>query len=87
MWGAGIHTSQLLSLTKLSERQIGFVFDNDPKKQGQKICNVIVSGLDEKNIKNKVDCIIISSRAFENEIFQQLKFLKDYGIEIVKLYS
>ena len=87
LWAAGIHTSQLLSLTKLSDKNIALIFDNDPKKQGQDLCNVKVTGLDPENVKNKVDCIIISSRAFEKEIYEQIKFLETYGIEIVKIYS
>lgn len=86
LWGAGIHTSQLLSLTKLQNIQIGYIFDNDAKKHGQSLCNVTVSGLEE-NTKNQVDCIIISSRAFEKEIYEQIKFLEVFGIEILRIYE
>ena len=87
LWGAGIHTSQLLSLTKLSDKNISLIFDNDPKKHGQNLCNVKISGLELDNIQNKVNCVIISSRAFEKVIYEQIKFLENYGIEVVKIYS
>ena len=86
LWGAGIHTSQLLSLTKLQSIKIGYIFDNDPKKHGSKLCNVTVRGLKE-DIKTQVDCIIISSRAYENEIYEQIKFLEIFGIEILRIYE
>jgi SAM-dependent methyltransferase len=40
LWAAGIHTSQLLSLTRLSETSVGHIFDNDLKKHGQELCNI-----------------------------------------------
>lgn len=87
LWGAGIHTSQLLSLTKLTDSIIGFVFDSDPKKYGQSICNVTVCEFELENVKKNVECVIISSRAFEREIYEQIKYLEQYGIAVVKIYS
>lgn len=86
LWAAGIHTSQLLSLTGLSKTSIGFIFDSDSKKQGQILCNIVVRGLEQDDI-SKIECVIISSRAFEKEIYEQIKYLELYGIQIVKLYS
>lgn len=86
LWGAGIHTSQLLSLTKLKNIKIGYIFDNDQKKHGSSLHDVIVSGLSE-NIENHVDCIIISSRAYEREIYAQIKFLENFGVEILRIYE
>jgi hypothetical protein len=36
---------------------------------------------------SNIECVIISSRAFEKEIYEQIKYLEEHGIEIVKLYS
>lgn len=88
LWGAGIHTSQLLSLTGLSSKSISYIFDNDTKKHGKRIGGVEIIGLrNPENISDFVDSIIISSKAFENEIYDQIKFLKKYGIAIYKLYN
>ena len=73
-----------MSLTNLSEKNIASIFDNDPKKQGKDICNVKVTGLDTSAVKAEANCIIISSRAFQKEIYAQIKFLEAEGIEVVK---
>ncbi len=89
LWGAGIHTSQLLSETKLKNAKIHCIFDNDPKKTGHDISGIPIEIL-PKNVaemSKNVDAILISSEASEDEIYQQIKFLSDNGIRIYRLYS
>jgi 2-polyprenyl-3-methyl-5-hydroxy-6-metoxy-1,4-benzoquinol methylase len=88
IWGAGIHTSELLSSTSLAEEKIACIFDNDPKKQGNLLNGVQVVPLGKpEEVRKMIDGIIISSLAFENEIYNQIKYLQDYGINIYKLYD
>ncbi len=89
IWGAGIHTSQLLSITKLTENKIKCIYDNDTKKHGKFILNIIVKDLEKspEKTKKEIETIIISSRAFENEIYKQISYLEEYGIKIYKLYN
>jgi len=88
IWGAGIHTSQLLSLTAISKDRIARIFDSDPKKHGKLLNGIRVAPLNEpEEIKKMIDGIIISSFAFENEIYKQIEFLRNYGITIYKLYN
>lgn len=88
IWGAGIHTSQLLSLTSLSNHDIACVFDNDTKKHGERINGIEIIALGQpEEVKKTVDAIIISSKASENEIYNQIKYLINYGVNIYKLYE
>ena len=88
IWGAGIHTSQLLSMTTLSGEPVAWVFDNDPKKHGKRINGVEIIGLTRpENVAELVDAIVISSKASETEIYNQIKYLQEYGISVYKLYD
>lgn len=88
IWGAGIHTAQLLSLINLSNDNLACIFDSDPKKHGKLLDGVQVIPLGKpEEVKAMLDGIIISSCAFENEIYDQIKYLQNYGINIYKLYD
>lgn len=88
IWGAGIHTSQLLSLTTLSNEPIACVFDNDAKKHGKYINGVEIVGFDKpEKVAELVDSILISSKASETEIFNQIKYFQEYGVNVYKLYD
>ncbi|RJP85539.1 MAG: methyltransferase domain-containing protein [Desulfobacteraceae bacterium] len=88
IWAAGLHTSQLLSMTTLSNEPIVCVFDNDPKKHGKRINGVEIIGyVDPESTAKLVDAIVISSKASENEIYNQIEHLQKYGISVYKLYD
>lgn len=88
IWAAGIHTSQLLSMTTLSNESIACVFENDPKKHGKYINGIEIIGFtDPESAAKLVDAIVISSKAAENEIYNKIKYLQEYGISIYKLYD
>jgi 2-polyprenyl-3-methyl-5-hydroxy-6-metoxy-1,4-benzoquinol methylase len=88
IWAAGIHTSQLLSMTSLSNEPIACVFDNDPKKHGKRINGIEIKGFTgPESAAELVDAVVISSKAFESEIYEQIKYLQEYGIRVYKLYD
>lgn len=88
IWAAGIHTSQLLSITTLSNEPIACVFDNDRKKHGKWINGIEIIGFaGPESATELVDVIVISSKASESEIYEQIKYLRDYGIRVYKLYD
>lgn len=88
LWGAGIHTGQLLSETVLKNAKINCIFDNDPKKAGNMLHGVeIRSFLSAIDAKKDIDAILISSEASEDEIYKQLNYLENYGILIHQLYK
>ncbi len=89
LWGGGIHTSQLLSLTALSRAKIAHIYDNDPKKIGNNIANIPIVGFsgDAELERQAIDAIIISSCASEQYIYRQISFLEKSGIRVHRLYS
>ena len=88
LWGAGIHTSQLLSETSLGNANINCIFDNDPKKAGKRLMGHIIKTFPEsiEDIKSEIDAILISSEASETIIYEQLSYLEKQGIKIYCLY-
>jgi len=87
LWGAGIHTSQIVANTNLLERcEVHGLTDTSPLKwglqQGEWIC------LDPASIDWQVgDAVLISSYASEKEIFDSLSWLRDKGVETLRLHN
>lgn len=88
VWGGGIHTSQLFSETSLGQSEIACIFDNDPKKHGSRLFGHNIEEFcgEPDEIKKKIDSILISSEASEDIIYNQIKYLQNYGIKIYRLY-
>jgi hypothetical protein len=86
IYGAGIHTRYLLNLFELSEN-VTAIIDTDPQKKGNKFLRWMIS--DESLLEEGViDVVIISSKRFEDEIYQQIaKYTINPGIEIHCCYS
>lgn len=89
VWGAGIHTSQLLSDTVLGSVPLKCIYDNDPKKIGHALNGIPIKTFPTSPVEAKaaVDAILISSLASEDEIFKQLAPLRLHGIQIYRLYA
>lgn len=87
VWGAGIHTSKLDFHTKLFDNfKIFGIIDSDPQKHGLIFFDLTV--LDPKTINFiSGDQIIISSLTGENEIYDSISYLKNNGVNILKLYE
>src|SRR3972149_297094 len=88
IWCAGTLTAMLLAQTKLLEADIVAIFDNDPKKDGQKMSNipVIKPKLVVETFKDKIEAIIIGSRSSQEEIYHSINFLDKSDIKIYKLF-
>jgi len=88
LWGAGIHSSQLLANTDLGEFfEISGLFDSSPNKWGKQIGAYNCFSADQVELKAG-DTILISSYASESQIYVQLQ--KKYagtGVNIRKLYG
>ena len=89
IWGAGIHTSQLLSETLLKEANLACIYDNDPKKFGKRLFEIGVERFPPTaaDAAKDIDAILISSEGSEDEIYQQLKGLEQQGIKVYRLYA
>ena len=86
IWGAGIHTSQLLANTDLkSYLQIKGLLDSSPTKWGKNLGNMICYSPDNVDIK-KGDVILISSYASEQEIYDCLEECRKKGVIVQRLY-
>lgn len=87
IWGAGIHTSQLLANTDLKRYfHIQGLLDSSPTKWGVNLGNIACQSPDNISLK-KGDTILISSYASEQEIYDNLKSFQEKGIDIVKIYG
>jgi len=85
IYGAGIHTSQLLAYTDIKETfNIIGLLDSSSTKWGKNIGKYNCYNINEINI-NENDIFLISSYASENEIFKFL--VKNYNNKIVRLYG
>jgi SAM-dependent methyltransferase len=87
IYGAGFHTAQMFQYVIDKEKfNIMGLIDMDEKKEGKVFFGYETYSANK--IKNlDIDALIISSYAFQEEIYQYLKPLEEDGVEIVKLYS
>ena len=87
IWGAGIHTSQLLASTALrSYLSIKGLLDSSPTKWGKKLGTFTCLRPDDVVLR-KGDVIIISSYASEGEIYEGLKEYRRRGVVVKRLYG
>ena len=89
IWGAGTITAQLFANTKISQCNISFIFDNNSKKNSQKMANIIIKTPKYKNgqlIVEDIDAIIIGSWSSQTEIYENL-LNSTSGLDIIKLFK
>ena len=90
IWAGGTLTAQLLAQTNLLNVNVINIFDNDPKKIDTKMGGVMIAKpqlLPKHFLDKNIEAIIIGSWSSQEEIFQSLRFLEEYGISIVKLFD
>ncbi len=84
IYGAGGHTRILLENCSFNNVNLMGIFDKNKDLIGQKLLNCTI--FDSRNIKNhEVDAIIISSKTYENEIFEELSEFVEPN-KLVKLH-
>lgn len=86
VYGTGSHTSKLLGMTSLAEKNIVKYYDSDWKKEGLSILGKPITRFDKKDIESGlVDTILISTFASEKVI---KAFIEDQGLDvtIITLY-
>lgn len=92
LWGAGGHTIKLLNVleaVKFPVNKIKAIVDSDPQKCGKSFQGIPVI-LKENFFKFKLsskDNIIISSRGYEYEIYQEILSVLGDEINIIRLYD
>ena len=87
IWGAGIHTSQLLANTRLLEQyHIKGLVDSSSLKWGLRQGDWLCQAPDSIHWQNG-DTIIISSYASEKEIYDALGTLRERGVSTLRLHD
>ena len=84
IWGTGAQTLRLLANTNLSKTNIIAFVDSNPKYQRNKLNNVPV--LSPEELKNYRETILISTRAYQNEIEYQIRGTLKLKNKIIKLF-
>ncbi len=86
IWGAGIHTSQLLARTNLSDRALRFIVDSDRQKVGRRMAGLDVH--DPSRIEEEgIDAVLISTLGSESAVYESTKRLRERGIDVIRLYG
>ncbi len=86
IYGAGLNTLDLDQIFPLSRLRLEAAFDADPRKQGREILGLKIHPPEEVG-KWQGRYLIVSSYAFQEQICQQLDFLRERGVELVTLYD
>lgn len=85
IWGVGTHTRRLLANGMLAEAEISAFVDSSPKFQGEALQGIpIISPVDLRGRKER---IMISSYAFQDEIYRQIRHELALNNEIILLYD
>lgn len=86
IYGVGGHTDILLKfIDENNKSKIIGLIDKDKSKIGQTLYGYKVYSLEE--VKDKVEAIIISSDVYQETIYERISYLKEYGIDIIKIYN
>ncbi|NFA41667.1 methyltransferase domain-containing protein [Clostridium botulinum] len=87
IYGAGFHTAQMFQyVMDKNEFNVSGLIDKNKNKEGKEFFGYQTFNAEDCGNLGKGDVIIISSYAFQNEIFNYLEPLKKKGVEIIKLY-
>lgn len=87
LWGAGIHTSQIVANTNLiTECTIAGLTDTSNLKWGLRQGDWLCQAPDSIDWQQG-DCVLISSYASEKEIFDALQWLRDKDVTTLRLHN
>ncbi|AUC87640.1 methyltransferase type 11 [Alteromonas sp. MB-3u-76] len=87
LWGAGIHTTQLLANTNLlKSKAVNDIVDSSKLKWGIKQGDWVCKNPNHIDWQEG-DAVIISSYASEQEIFDSLQWLRDKGVKTLRLHN
>lgn len=87
VWGAGARGISLLCGLGLEPSSISCVVDSDPNKHGRylPVLHLPVSPLEQLK-EQPVDCVLVTSYTYFDEIVGQLEWFKESGGTIIKIY-
>lgn len=86
LYGGGAHTTTLLESTDLDQMEIVGIVDRNPESHGQILLGHRIDSPEQIQSLSP-DIIVISSNAYQDEIYDNLLDMQLTGVELVKLYS
>ena len=84
VWGTGAQTLRLLVNSSLKEAKIAAFVDSNPKYQGKLLNGIPV--ISPESLRSRTEPILISTRAYQNEIEMQIKNILRLHNKVIKLY-
>lgn len=84
VWGTGAQTLRLLVNSSLKEAKITAFVDSNPKYQGKLLNGIPV--IAPESLRSETAPILISTRAYQNEIEKQIKNTLGLNNKVIKLY-
>jgi SAM-dependent methyltransferase len=84
IWGTGTQTLRLLASSRIREARIIAFVDSNPKFHGKTLNGITI--IPPESLNSMTESILISSRAYQNEIEQQIRNVLQLSNEIIKLY-
>lgn len=84
IWGTGAQTLRLLANSRLCDAKIAAFVDSNPKYQDKMMNGVPV--ISPNSLIGRKESILISTRAYQNEIEMQIRNVLKLENEIIKLY-
>jgi SAM-dependent methyltransferase len=72
VWGAGSHTSRLLGMSNLRNKNIIKFYDNDSQKQKHMLLNKPITPFLQEDLDKNIDNILISTHSGEESIMKYL---------------
>jgi 2-polyprenyl-3-methyl-5-hydroxy-6-metoxy-1,4-benzoquinol methylase len=85
LFGAGPHTMDLLECLRVGYVPWVLIFDNNPNKTGKTMCGIPIA-LPTAATFAELDCVLISSAEFEDEMVAQTRQLAGPQVEILTIY-
>jgi SAM-dependent methyltransferase len=87
IYGGGVHTSQLLNNTVDLTHRVKCIIDTNPQKHGLDINGIKICGIEALDLNDKNSAIVISSKAYEDEIYDFLINHMKVGSKVIRLYK
>ncbi len=85
VWGVGTHTQRLLATSRLANANIIAFVDSNPNYQGKQLNNVPI--IHPERLVGTSEPILISSKIFQSEIVDQIRFELKLKSNIFTLYE
>lgn len=85
VWGVGTHTQRLLATSGLAKANISAYVDSNPRYHGKDLYGVPV--ISPKNLAERPEPVLISSRFFQNDIIRQIREELQLSNQLITLYE